>query len=153
MTTVQILLVNLITDALPALAVVLQRPQKRNLAGLAREGLNALDSGCSGDVVRRGLATVIPLARQLHVPARRFAVLCEANAVAFASIIATQLAQTLDAGRVQGTLSKSVVNAVAVSGGLLFFAVTVPPVAGFLGLTDLSLLRLGAWSAASASPQ
>ena len=142
LTTVQILLVNMITDALPALAVVLQRPQKRDLAGLAREGLNALDSGLKRDVLRRGLATMTPsLGSYMFLHATSGPV--EAGAVAFASVIATQLAQTLDAGRVQGTLSKSVVNAVALSGGLLFFAIAVPPVAGFLGLTNPTLYGWG----------
>jgi calcium-translocating P-type ATPase len=133
LTTVQILLVNLITDALPALAVVLQKPQKRVLAALAREGLSALDVGLRRDVLRRGLATSIPtlgsylLMQYLSGPE-------QASAVAFGSVVATQLAQTLDAGRVQGFISRSVIQAVGASAVALGSAMTVPPLRDFLGL-------------------
>jgi calcium-translocating P-type ATPase len=133
LTTVQILLVNLITDALPALAVVLQRPQKRVLAALAREGLSALDVGLRRDVLRRGLATAVPtlasyvLMQYLSGPE-------QASAVAFGSVVATQLAQTLDAGRVQGFISRSVIQAVGASAVALGSAMTVPPLRDFLGL-------------------
>jgi calcium-translocating P-type ATPase len=150
LTSVQILVVNLITDTLPSLAVVLQRPQKRDLAGLAREGLSALDSGLRRDVLRRGLATAIPslagflLVRALSGPA-------QASSVAFTSVVATQLAQTLDAGRVQGALSRSVINAVSASIGLLVTSVTLPPVRNLLGLVTPSLLGWGVIGASSAS--
>jgi len=135
----QILLVNMITDALPSLAVVLQRPEHRNLAGLAREGLSALDQGLRYDVLRRGLATGLPslgsylLMQGLAGPE-------QASAVAFTSVVATQLAQTLDVGRVEGILSRSVMGAVAGSAALLVSVVTVPPLRNFLGLLAPSVL-------------
>jgi magnesium-transporting ATPase (P-type) len=129
----QILIVNMITDALPSLAVVLQRPHHRNLAGLSREGLSALDKGLRRDVFRRGVATGLPslgafllmqgLGRQ-----------AEAGSVAFTSVIATQLAQTLEVGRVEGTLSPQVLGAVAGSLAVLFGTVTIPPLRNLLSL-------------------
>jgi magnesium-transporting ATPase (P-type) len=129
----QILLVNMITDALPSLAVLLQRPEHRDLAGLAREGLTGLDYGLRRDVLRRGIATAIPsltsymLTHSLAGPA-------QASAVAFTSVVATQLAQTLDAGRVEGTFSRSVMGAVGGSVALLVSSVAFPPLRNFLGL-------------------
>ena len=67
--------------------------------------------------------------------------------VASASIVATQLAQTLDAGRSEGGLSRSVLGAVAGSAGLLVAALTVRPLRGFLGLATpgpLGLALVGA---------
>jgi calcium-translocating P-type ATPase len=133
LTTAQILVVNLITDALPALAVVLQRPEHRNLAGLAREGITALDEALRGDVLRRGTATAAP-ALAAYLLMRRAGGVAEAGTVAFASVVANQLSQTLDAGRVEGSLSRSVVGAVGVSTGLLVSALSVPPLRGLLGL-------------------
>ncbi|HUY99380.1 MAG TPA: cation-transporting P-type ATPase, partial [Thermomicrobiaceae bacterium] len=60
MTTRQILAVNLITDVLPGLAVALQRPEHRNLAGLAREGTTALDTTLRQDVLRRAISSAGP---------------------------------------------------------------------------------------------
>jgi magnesium-transporting ATPase (P-type) len=146
----QILLVNLITDALPSLAVVLQRPQHRHLAGLAREGLSALDRGLQRDVLRRGMATGVPslgaylLMQVLAGPE-------QASAVAFTSVVATQLAQTLEVGRVEGTLSRPVINAVGGSLALLVSAVTVPPLRNSLGLLAPSMLGWGVVGASAAA--
>jgi magnesium-transporting ATPase (P-type) len=142
LTPVQILLVNMITDALPSLAVVLQRPQHRNLAGLAREGLSALDAGLRRDVLRRGLATGLP-SLGAYLLMQGLAGPEQASAVAFTSVVATQLAQTLEVGRVEGTLSRSVVGAVGGSAVLLASAVTLPPLRDFLGLLSPSALGWG----------
>jgi calcium-translocating P-type ATPase len=129
----QILIVNMITDALPSLAVVLQQPHHRNLSGLAREGLSALDQGLRRDVLRRGIATGLPslAAFLLMQGTGRQA---EAGSVAFTSVVVTQLAQTLEVGRVQGTLSPQVIGAVAGSLAVLLSTVALPPLRNLLGL-------------------
>ncbi len=143
--TRQILAVNLITDALPALAVALQRPADRNLAGLAREGEGALDKPLRDDVLRRGVATAAP-ALAAYLVALGTGGLPQARAVAFASIVTTQLAQTLDAGRTGDGLTRPVVAAVAASGGLLVAALTVPALRALLLLaapTPLGWVLIG----------
>jgi magnesium-transporting ATPase (P-type) len=148
LTTVEILLVNMITDALPSLAVVLQRPHQRHLAGLAREGLSALDAGLRRDVLRRGLATSIPTLGG-YLLMQSFGLPADARAVAFTGVVATQLAQTLDAGRTQGTISRSVIHAVGASAVLLGSAVLIPPVRNFLGLLTPSPLGWGVIAASA----
>jgi magnesium-transporting ATPase (P-type) len=138
----QILLVNLITDALPSLAVVLQRPHSRHLAGLAREGLSALDVGLKRDVFRRAVATGVP-SLGAYLVMRALGGPEQASAAAFTSVVSTQLAQTLEVGRVEGLLSRSVVNAVGASVGLLVAAVTLPPVRNTFGLVSPSPLGWG----------
>jgi magnesium-transporting ATPase (P-type) len=150
LSTVQILIVNMITDALPCLAVVLQRPHHRNLAGLAREGLSALDIGLRRDTFRRGIATAVP-SLGAFLFAHGMAGPQQASAVAFASIICTQLAQTLDVGLVEGTLSGTVAVAVGGSFALLASAVTFPPLRNFFGLTSPSVTGWGIVGVASAS--
>jgi len=101
-------------------------------------------------VLRRGLATGLPslgaflLMHRLSGPQ-------QASAVAFTSVVATQLAQTLEVGRLEATLSKSVVGAVAGSLGLLVSAVTIPPLRNFLGLLSPSPLGWGVVGASSAT--
>jgi calcium-translocating P-type ATPase len=145
----QILVVNIITDALPSLAVVLQRPLHRNLAGLAREGLSALDRGLRRDVLRRALATALP-SLGAFLTMQAFGGPAQASAAAFTSVVATQLAQTLDVGRVEGTLSRSVVNAVGGSVALLVSTVMLPPLRAPLGLVAPSLLGWGVVGASAA---
>jgi magnesium-transporting ATPase (P-type) len=134
LTARQILVVNMISDVLPGLAVALQQPEHRKLADLAREGTAALDRPLRADVLRRGLFTAGPslvaygLALARGTPQ-------QAQTVALASIITTQLGQTLDVGWTEGRVSKPLVGAVAGSAGLLGVALVVPPVSRFLGLT------------------
>ncbi len=131
--TRQILVVNLITDALPALSVVLQQPEHRNLAALAREGTAALDASLRGNVLRRGIATSAP-ALAAYLVARGAGSTAQAGAVAFGSIVATQLAQTLDAGWSEGSLNRSVLKAVGGSTAFLLATLTARPLRDLLGL-------------------
>jgi magnesium-transporting ATPase (P-type) len=146
----QILIVNMITDALPALAVVLQRPHHRNLAGLSREGLSALDKGLRRDVLRRGLATGVP-SLGAFLLMQGMGRQAEAGSVAFTSVVATQLAQTLEVGRVEGLLSPQVIGAVAGSLAVLLGTVTIPPLRNVLGLQTPSLFGWGSIGAAAGS--
>jgi magnesium-transporting ATPase (P-type) len=145
MTARQILAVNMVTDVLPGLAVALQQPEHRNLAGLAREGTSALDRSLRRDFLRRATATATP-ALAAYILATGAGMLPQAQTVAFASIVANQLAQTLDAGWTEGTLSPSVLGAVGGSVGLMLAAMTVPALRTFLGLalpTPLGWVLIG----------
>jgi magnesium-transporting ATPase (P-type) len=147
----QIWLLSLITDALPSLALVMRPPQQRNLARLAREGAATLDATLPGDTFRRGLSTGLPsLGAYLWTSATAGPV--EAGAVTFASLICTQLTQTLDAGHSHGMLSRSSIGAVGSSLAALGFVLGVPGVPDFLGLvapTAQGWATVGASSAAA----
>jgi magnesium-transporting ATPase (P-type) len=130
--TRQILGVNLITDIFPGLAVALQRPEHRHLAGLAREGTAALDSTLRRDVWRRAVATGLPsLTAQLVAQALG---LPDVNAVAFASIVLTQLVQTLDVARLQGGVNRQVLAGVLAAGAALGVTFAAPPLRTALAL-------------------
>jgi cation-transporting ATPase I len=133
LTATQILAVNAITDILPALAVALQQPEHRNLAALSREGESALVTPLRNEVLRRGTATAVP-ALASYLIMLGSSVLPEARSVAFASIVGTQLAQTLDAGRSEGTLTRPVLGAVGGSVGVMLAAFTIPPLRNLLQL-------------------
>ncbi len=137
----QILAVNAITDILPALAVILQEPEHRNLAQLRREGAAALDMPLFNEVVRRGLATALP-SLAAYLITRSVGSLSQARSVAFVSIISTQLAQTVMAGRAERHLTRPVLGAVGASLGVLLAAFSIPPFRRFLNLV---LLPPSAW--------
>jgi calcium-translocating P-type ATPase len=149
--TRQILAVNLVTDVLPSLAVAIQPPESRHLSALAREGTAALDAPLRRDVLRRGTGTAVP-ALIAYLASLRTGTLAQARSVAFASIVCTQLAQTLDMGRAEGTLTRSVLGAVAGSAAVLLATFTVPPLQAFLGLampSPAGWLLIGAGSLAA----
>jgi magnesium-transporting ATPase (P-type) len=131
--TRQILAVNAITDILPALAIALQQPEHRNLAELSREGTSALGVPLRNEILRRSIATTLPSLASYLITLRAGGQL-EARTIAFTSIITTQLAQTLDAGRSEGHLTKSVFGAVAGSLGVLAITFLIPPLRAFFNL-------------------
>jgi magnesium-transporting ATPase (P-type) len=130
--TRQILAVNLITDALPALAIAMQPPAHNNLAGLAREGEQAFDRPLRAEMLRRGALSTFPslAAFILALPGG----LPAARAVALATIVSTQLGQTLTAGRGVDGLHRPVVLAVLLSGGMLLAGITLPPLRTILAI-------------------
>src|SRR5258706_6387313 len=133
LTARQILAMNVVTDLLPALAVMLQQPEHRSLAGLNREGEAALGKPLQADILRRAVTCAAPsLASYLIM--LRTSPLPHARSVAYASIISTQLAQTLDAGRAEGRLTRPVIGAVAGSAAMLAATLAVPPLRNFLNL-------------------
>ncbi len=141
LTASQILAMNAITDILPAMAVALQPPEHRNLAMLSREGTAALDRPLRNEILRRGIATTVPsLAAYLIMQA--YEDLPQARSVAFASIVTTQLAQTLEAGRSEGNLTRSVLAAVGGSLSVLIASFAIPPLRNFLSLVIPSPLGL-----------
>jgi calcium-translocating P-type ATPase len=133
LTTRQVLAVNLVTDVLPAAAVAVQEPPHRELAGLAREGAASLGTTLRDDILRRGAATAMPsIAAYLAAGPRRDPM--RARAVAFASVVTTQLGQTLALGRARGQLTGSVATGVAGSAAVLAAALALPQLRSFLEL-------------------
>jgi cation-transporting ATPase I len=147
----QVLGVNFVTDVLPGLAVALQQPAQRQLAGLAREGASALEGPLRNDILRRtGTTGGISLAAYLAALATGGP--AQATSVGFASIVATQLAQTLDASRTADGVNVPITASVLASVGLLVVGLTVPPLRAFLQLalpSPLSLALIGGAVAAS----
>lgn len=134
LTTRQILLVNMISDILPGVALVMQEPEHRNLASLSREGTTALDKPLRNAIVRRATITASPSLAAFLI-SLRFEGFQRARTVGFASIALTQLAQDLDGSRTQSGSNRWMLGAVGASAGVLAAALAVPP---FRTLLDLS---------------
>jgi cation-transporting P-type ATPase I len=145
----QILAINLVTDVLPAVAVAAQPPREHELEHVVREGSESFDQQLLSGIIRRGVATAAPaLLAVLAAPLLG----APASSVAFGSIIVTQLAQTVQSGRVRDTLSAPVIGAVAASGGVLSLSLSLPPLRAFLSLpapTASSLLLTAATAPAA----
>jgi magnesium-transporting ATPase (P-type) len=137
LTTRQVLTVNLVTDVLPAVSVAVQPPEHRNLAALSREGGSSLDAPLRADIVRRGIATgassfgAYALASRTVSPAA-------GRSVAYLSVVATQLAQTIDLGQAEGRLTPPVLAAVGGSLAVVGMTLYVPGLRHFLGLAPVA---------------
>jgi cation-transporting ATPase I len=130
--TRQVLTVNLVTDVLPAVALALRPPESRDLAGLAREGTEALDTTLRGDILRRGAAVTLP-SFAAYLLALRSGDLPAARSVAYASVVGSQLAQTLDLGMHDHGGGRAVPAAAAGTAGVVAATIALPPLRTFLG--------------------
>jgi len=129
----QLLLVNLLTDMLPAMAVALVPPRRTTPEELLREGPEAsLGSALTRDVLIRAAATAggaggaWVVGRATGTPGR-------AGTIALVALVGTQLGQTVVVGR--GT--PLVVGATVVSGAALAAIVQTPGVSHFFGCRPL----------------
>ncbi|MEH0845084.1 HAD-IC family P-type ATPase [Micromonospora sp. CPCC 205711] len=140
----QLLLVNLLTDLAPALAIAVRPPAADRADGLLREGPDtSLGETMTREIGLRAAATTLgatagwTLAR--YTGRRR-----RAGTVALVSLVGTQLGQTVLAG---GT-SPMVLASTAVSLGVLAGVVQTPGVSQFFGCTPLGPVG---WSIAAGS--
>jgi cation-transporting ATPase I len=142
----QLLLVNLLTDVAPAMAIAMQAPARRSFAELLREGPEAsLGSALNQAIVLRAVCTGTAatgawmVGRVTGTPAR-------ARTVGLAALVGTQLGQTLVAGRPSPATVASVIG----SGALLVAVVQTPGVSHLFGCTPLDPLGWGTAAVASA---
>ncbi|MDZ5444206.1 HAD-IC family P-type ATPase [Micromonospora sp. 4G57] len=140
----QLLLVNLLTDLAPALAIAVRPPAADGAEDLLREGPDtSLGETMTREIGLRAAATTLgatagwTLAR--YTGRRR-----RAGTVALASLVGTQLGQTVLAG---GT-SPAVLASTATSIGVLVAVVQTPGVSQFFGCTPLGPVG---WSIAAGS--
>ncbi|SCG60680.1 HAD-IC family P-type ATPase [Micromonospora coxensis] len=136
----QLLLVNLLTDLAPALAIAVRAPGGDHADGLLREGPDtSLGGTMTREIGLRAAATTLgatagwTLSRYTGCRERR------AGTVALVSLVGTQLGQTVLAG---GT-SPAVLASTAVSLGVLAAVVQTPGVSQFFGCTPLGPVGWG----------
>ncbi|MFI6265825.1 HAD-IC family P-type ATPase [Micromonospora sp. NPDC051006] len=135
----QLLLVNLLTDLAPALAIAIRPPAADRTDGLLREGPDSsLGETLTREIGLRAAATTLgatagwTLARYTGTPRR-------AGTVALVSLVGTQLGQTVLAG---GT-SPAVLASTAASLGVLGAVVQTPGLSQFFGCTPLGPVGWG----------
>ncbi|WBB78297.1 heavy metal translocating P-type ATPase [Micromonospora sp. WMMD882] len=128
----QLLLVNLLTDLAPAMAIAV-RPPARGHESLLREGPDtSLGETLTREIGLRAAATTLG-ATAGWTMARWTGTRRRAGTVALASLVGTQLGQTVLAG---GT-SPSVLASTAASVGVLVVVVQTPGLSQFFGCTPL----------------
>jgi cation-transporting P-type ATPase I len=135
----QLLLVNLLTDLAPALAIALRPPDGRDPAGMLRTGPeSALGEELTREMMVRATATLAGatgawLAARVTGRSRR------AATVALAALVGTQLGQTL----LTGGGDRTVLLAGLGSAAALAAAIQTPGVSGFFGCTPLGPVGWG----------
>lgn len=134
----QLLLVNLLTDALPALAVALRRPKKLKPEELLKEGPEqSLGNALTNDIQWRAIATG-GAAAFAWFSARLMSNQSKASTVAMLALVGGQLAQTIKEGQRNPTVLATGVGSLAA----LVAIVQTPGLSQFFGCTPLGLLGL-----------
>jgi cation-transporting ATPase I len=144
----QLLLINMLTDVAPAMAIAVQPPARRSFSDLLREGPEAsLGSALDQAIVQRAICTGTAatgawlVGRVTGTPAR-------ARTIGLAALVGTQLAQTLATG---GRPSPATIASVVGSGALLVVVIQTPGVSQLFGCTPLDPLGWGTAAVASAA--
>ncbi|MEV1118405.1 cation-transporting P-type ATPase [Actinosynnema sp. NPDC049800] len=148
LTARQLLLVNLLTDLAPALAIALSRPARESVPDLLREGpTSSLGHALNRDITARAITTTLG-ATAAWTAARLTGRSRRASTVALAALVGTQLGQTL----VTGGLDRSVLAASLGSAAALGAVIQTPGVSQFFGCTPLGPVGWGiALSSATAA--
>jgi cation-transporting P-type ATPase I len=135
----QILLVNMFTDLLPAMAIAVRPPVDRSPEQLLNEGPeSSLKEALTSDIVLRGVTTAAG-ATAAWGAARVTGRGPRASTVGLLALVGTQLGQTL----VTGGRSPSVIATVAGSSAALAAAVQTPGVSQFFGCTPVGPVGWG----------
>ncbi|WP_312872981.1 cation-translocating P-type ATPase [Kibdelosporangium persicum] len=144
----QLLLVNLLTDLAPALAIALSRPHSEAVPDLLREGPSAsLGAALGRDISSRAVTTTLG-ATAAWTAARFTGRARRASTVALAALVATQLGQTMVTGGTDRTVLAAGLGSAAILGGI----VQTPGISQFFGCTPLGPVGWGiALSSATAA--
>jgi cation-transporting ATPase I len=143
----QLLLVNLLTDILPAMALALRPPPHATPERLLREGPDAsLGRALTRDVAIRAAATAGSAGAGWLV-GRATGTRRHAGTVALVALVGSQLGQTA----VAGWRSPLVLGATVVSAGALAAIVQTPGVSQFFGCTPLGPFGWGTGVSAAAA--
>ncbi|MDD7939879.1 cation-transporting P-type ATPase [Actinomycetospora lutea] len=143
----QLLLVNLLTDLVPSLALAVRAPQPESAAELLAEGPEAsLGEALNHEIGLRAMATAGGASLAwLQARATPYGSPARARTVALTALVGTQLGQTIVAG---GGRSPLVIGASVVSAGALVAVVQTPGVSHFFGCVPLGPV---AWAQAASS--
>jgi cation-transporting ATPase I len=140
----QLLLVNLLTDVAPAMAIALRPPSRAALEAMANEGPEAsLGEPLSRDIAVRAVVTALG-AGTAWVIGRLTGTPSRARTIGLVALVGTQLGQTV----ASGGPSRPVLMTSLGSAALLAGIVQTPGVSGFFGCRPLGL---GGWLTAAGS--
>lgn len=129
----QLLLVNLFTDVAPAMAIALKPPEPRTFESLASETPEStLGAPLDREIATRALVTALGAGGAWAI-GRFIGSRDKARSIGLATLVGTQLGQTLAAG---GTSRPVLVTSIA-SSGALFLLIQTPGVSHFFGCRPL----------------
>jgi cation-transporting ATPase I len=134
--TRQLLLVNLLTDLAPAMAIALRPPDSGSTAALLAEGPEAsLGTALTRDITNRALTTATA-ATAAWTAARLTGRATRARTIALAALVGTQLGQTLAIGGPSPAVLASSLGSAAALAGII----QTPGLSHFFGCTPLGPL-------------
>lgn len=140
----QLLLVNLLTDAAPAMAIALRPPTESTMEALVNEGPEAsLGRPLNRDIATRAAVTALG-AGSAWTLARLTGGVERARTIGLAAVVGTQLGQTLTSGGTSLPVMLTGVGSVAA----LFAAIQTPGLSRFFGCQPLGPLG---WATAAGS--
>jgi cation-transporting ATPase I len=132
----QLLLVNVLTDVAPAMAIALRPPSEAALEALANEGPDAsLGAPLNRDIASRAIVTAVGAGTAWTV-GRLTGSAERARTIGLVALVGSQLGQTLTSG----TMNRPVLTTGLASAGLLAAIIQTPSLSQFFGCRPLGPL-------------
>jgi cation-transporting ATPase I len=115
----QLLLVNLLTDVAPAMAIALRPPSQTTMASLAKEGPEAsLGRALNRDIASRAVVTTLG-ASSAWLIGRFIGTRANANTIGLLALVGSQLGQTLVSGRFSRPVLVTSISSAALLAGIV----------------------------------
>jgi Ca2+-transporting ATPase len=136
----QILLLNLVTEGIPALSLGLDPPEKDIMNEPSRDPLKSIfDDNIKHRIITRGIATGITTLGIFAGAMSLTGNLAKARTMAFANLVSCQMLHAFECSSIGITRNKYLFPAVVISAGVALASIYISPLNVFFGMTLLSV--------------
>ncbi|MFZ5969245.1 MAG: HAD-IC family P-type ATPase [Bacillota bacterium] len=140
----QILMINLVTEGIPALSLGLDPPEKNIMSEPPRNPEESIfDKKLRRKIISKGvacgLATLGIFVSSFHITGN----LAKARTMAFANLVSCQMLHTFECSSMSIRENKFLLPSVLISTGIMLASIYVPPLRSIFGMAPLNLMEWG----------
>ena len=137
----QILMLNLVTEGIPALSLGVDPPEDNIMKELPRDPNKSIfDHKIRSRIITRGIATGLTTLGIFGGALFLTGSLLKARTMAFANLVSCQMLHAFECSSMGVKRNKYLLPSVAISTGILMASIYIPPLAGVFGMVSLNLV-------------
>lgn len=137
----QILMLNLVTEGIPALSLGVDPPEDNIMSEPPRDPHKSIfDHKIRSRIVTRGIATGLTTLGIFGGTLFLAGSLVKARTMAFANLVSCQMLHAFECSSIGVRRNKYLLPSVAISTGIMLASIYIPPLAGVFGMVSLNLI-------------
>lgn len=141
----QILMINLVTEGIPALSLGIDPPEKDIMMEPPRDASKSVfDKKLKHRILTRGIATGLTTLGVFGGTLFLTGNLAKARTMAFANIVSCQMLHALECSSMSISRNKYLLPSIAISTGLMLASIYLPPFASVFAMVPLNIMDWGA---------